>query len=63
MSGLTAVPLAIGGGDLLWYAIVFFVLAIVAAIFGMRGIAGLSMSVAKILIVVFLVLAIITLLL
>lgn len=63
MTDLAAPVLAIGEGSFLWFAIVFFVLAIVAATFGMRGVAGLSMDVAKILVVVFLVLAILSLLL
>ena len=63
MSGLAAAPLALGDGGFLWYAVVFFVLAIVAAVFGMRGVAGLSMDIAKILVVVFLVLAVVSLLL
>ncbi|WP_435349732.1 DUF1328 domain-containing protein [Haloarchaeobius sp. HRN-SO-5] len=56
------VPLQFGG-NLLSLAIVFFVLALVAAVFGSRGIAGLSMEIARILVLVFLVLAIISLLL
>lgn len=50
-------------GDFLWLAIVFFVLAIIAAGVGARGMAGLSMEVARIFIVIFLILAIISLLL
>ncbi|CQR50969.1 MULTISPECIES: DUF1328 domain-containing protein [Haloferax] len=56
-------PLQAGGGGLLYYGIVFFVLAIVAGLAGFRGVAGLSMKVARILVVVFLVLAIVTFLL
>lgn len=41
-------------------AIVFFVLAIVAVVFGLTGVAGLSMGIAKILLFVFLALAILT---
>ncbi|OFZ17700.1 MAG: DUF1328 domain-containing protein [Bdellovibrionales bacterium RBG_16_40_8] len=41
-------------------AIAFFVLALVAFIFGATGIAGLSMEIAKILLVVFVVLALIS---
>ncbi|KUK61267.1 DUF1328 domain-containing protein [Methanoculleus sp.] len=44
-------------------AILFFVLALVFAIFGARGIAGMSMSIAKWLVIIFIVLAIISLLL
>ncbi|SFR42121.1 DUF1328 domain-containing protein [Halogeometricum limi] len=53
-----AVPLQ--GGGLLPLAIAFIVLAIVAGLAGFRGVAGLSMSAARLLIVVFLVLAILT---
>lgn len=53
----------IPGGDFAYLAIVFFVLAIVAALVGFQGVAGVSMEVAKILIFVFVVLAIVSLLL
>ena len=52
-------PALLQGGDLLWLAIVFFVLAIVAGLAGFRGIAGLTMEIARILVLVFLVLAVI----
>jgi uncharacterized membrane protein YtjA (UPF0391 family) len=52
-----AVPLQFGG--LLWWAVVFFILALVAYVLGARGIAGLSMEIAQILALLFLVLAII----
>ncbi len=48
---------------LLGLAILFFVLAIIFALIGARGIAGISMSVAKWLVIIFIVLAIISLLL
>lgn len=41
----------------------FFVIAVVAAVLGARGIAGLSMTIAKWLVVVFLVLAAVSVLL
>jgi len=63
VTGVTTVPLQIAGGGFLWLAVVFFVLALVAAVVGMRGVAGLSMSVARILVFVFLVLAVVSLLL
>ena len=56
-----SVPLQFGG-DLLSLAILFFVLAIVSAVLGARGVAGLSMRVAKWLIIAFLVLAVVSLL-
>lgn len=41
-------------------AVLFFVLAIVAAIFGATGVAGVSMSAAKWLVIVFIVLAVLS---
>ncbi len=54
-------PLQTFGGDFLYLAILFFILAIVAAIFGSRGVAGLSMSIAKWFVIIFVVLAILAL--
>lgn len=56
------VPLQFSGG-FLQYAIVFFVLAIIAAAVGARGVAGISMEIARIFVLIFLVLAIVSLLL
>ncbi|WP_440948436.1 DUF1328 domain-containing protein [Methanosarcina sp. T3] len=42
-------------------AIVFLILALVAYILGARGIAGLSMNIAKWLVIIFIILAIISL--
>jgi len=50
-------------GDFLEYAVLFAVLAIVAALAGARGVAGLSMTIAKWLIIAFVVLALVSLLL
>jgi uncharacterized membrane protein YtjA (UPF0391 family) len=50
-------------GDFLSLAIVFFVLALLAALVGARGVAGISMAIAKWLVIIFIVLAIISLLL
>lgn len=50
-------------GDFLSLAILFVVLAIVAAVLGARGIAGLSMTIAKWLVILFVALAIVSLLL
>ena len=50
-------------GDFLYFAVVFFVLAIIAAALGARGIAGVTMTVAKWFVLIFLVLAIVSLLL
>ena len=51
------------GGDLLWLAIVFFVLTIVAAVLGSGRVAWLSMDIAKWFVIIFIVLGIIALLL
>lgn len=50
-------------GDFLELAVLFFIIAIVAAVLGARGVAGLSMTVAKWLVIIFLVLAVISILL
>jgi uncharacterized membrane protein YtjA (UPF0391 family) len=50
-------------GEFLSWAIAFFVLAIIAWAVGARGIAGLSMEIARILVIVFFILAIIALIL
>ena len=48
--------------DLLYLAVLFFVVALILAILGIRG-AGISMEIAKWLIILFVVLAILSLLL
>lgn len=60
---VTNLALQLGSGGFLEWAIAFFVLAIIAAALGMGEIAGLSMDIAKILVVIFLVLAVVALLL
>ena len=50
-------------GDFLELAVLFFVIAVVAAVLGARGVAGVSMTVAKWLVIVFLALAVISALL
>lgn len=50
-------------GDFLQIALVFFVLAIIAALVGARGVAGISMQIAKWFVIIFIVLAIISLVL
>ncbi|AEH36341.1 UPF0391 membrane protein ytjA [Halopiger xanaduensis SH-6] len=57
-----AMPLQ-GGGGFLYWAIVFFVLAIIAAAVGARGVAGVSMEIARIFVLIFIILAIVALLL
>lgn len=49
--------------SLLSLAIFFFILAIIAAVLGARGVAGLSMNIAKWLVIIFVILAIISLIL
>lgn len=44
---------------LVWWALVFFIVAIVAYLLGARGVAGMSASVGRTLLFVFLVLAIV----
>jgi len=55
----TAGLLAQGVPNLLWLAIVFFIIAIVAYVLGARGVAGMSAGIGRTLLFVFLVLAII----
>jgi uncharacterized membrane protein YtjA (UPF0391 family) len=59
----TEVDAMVFSGDFLWWAVAFFVFAIVAAAVGARGIAGVSMDVARIFVIIFLILAIISLIL
>ena len=60
-TGIAAVPLQAGG--FVELAIVFFVLAILSAVVGLRGVAGISMQIAKLFILLFLVLFVVSLLL
>lgn len=52
-----------GGGGYLEFAVLFLVLAFVAALLGARGIAGVSITIAKWLVIIFIVLAIVSFLL
>ena len=45
---------------MLHYAIVFFVIALIAAVFGFGGIAASAVGIAKILFFVFVILAVLT---
>lgn len=47
-------------GDLIGLAILFLVLALVSGVLGATGVAGLSMNIAKWLIIIFVVLAVVT---
>jgi uncharacterized membrane protein YtjA (UPF0391 family) len=51
------------GGDLIELAILFLILAVVAALLGAREVAGFSMDIAKWLVIIFIILAIATFLL
>ena len=53
------VPLQFGDG-FIGLAVLFLILALVAAVLGARGVAGLSMEIAKWLIIIFVVLALVT---
>lgn len=48
---------------MLYYAVVFFIIALIAALFGFGGIAASAAGIAKILFVVFLIVALVTFLL
>jgi uncharacterized membrane protein YtjA (UPF0391 family) len=48
--------------DLLYLAVVFFVIALILGVLGIRG-AGISMEIAKWLIIVFIILAVLSLIL
>jgi uncharacterized membrane protein YtjA (UPF0391 family) len=50
-------------GEFLEWAVVFFVIAIIAAVLGARGVAGVTMTVAKWFVIIFLVLAVVSILL
>lgn len=56
-------PLQFFTGEFLYYGVAFFVLAIIAGVVGLRGVAGISMEIARIFVLIFIVLAIITLIL
>lgn len=52
--------LQLGGGQFASLAVVFVILAIASYVVGARGIAGLTMRIAYILIIIFIVLAILS---
>jgi uncharacterized membrane protein YtjA (UPF0391 family) len=58
---LRAAVSIICGGAMLHWAAVFFVIALIAALFGFGGIAAGAASIAKVLFVLFIVLAIVAL--
>jgi uncharacterized membrane protein YtjA (UPF0391 family) len=61
MPGNSAQAHQFGGLVMLYWAAVFFVIALLAAVFGFGGIAASAAGVAKILFFVFLVLAVVSL--
>lgn len=63
MSMLDLIVLQAFSGEFLELAIIFFILAIVAGLAGAGGVAGLSMTIAKWLVIIFIVLAVISLVL
>ena len=52
-------PLQLGGG-FIELAVLFLILAVVAGVLGARGVAGLSMEIAKWFVIIFIALAIIS---
>lgn len=62
LEGAAIVPLQFGG-DLIGLAILFLILALVAAVLGAGGVAGVSMNIAKWLVIIFVVLAVVSFLL
>lgn len=63
LQSISQLPILQISGDFLWLGIVFFVLAIIAAALGAQGVAGVTMTVAKWFVLIFLVLAILSILL
>jgi uncharacterized membrane protein YtjA (UPF0391 family) len=55
-------PVLQAGGGFIGLAVAFLVLAVVAYVVGARGVAGLSMEIARILVIIFIVLFIASLL-
>jgi uncharacterized membrane protein YtjA (UPF0391 family) len=51
-----------GGGTMLRYAVIFFIIAIIAAVFGFGGIAAGATEIAKVLFFIFVVIFLVTLL-
>jgi uncharacterized membrane protein YtjA (UPF0391 family) len=60
-SGLSGATSDLLGGSMLRWALIFFVVALIAAVFGFLGIAAAAAGIAKILFFIFLVLFLISL--
>lgn len=58
---LQQVPLQ--SGNFIEFAILFFILALVAAALGASGVAGISMTIAKWFVIIFIVLAVVSIVL
>jgi uncharacterized membrane protein YtjA (UPF0391 family) len=56
-----ALPNRSRGAAMLYYALIFFVVALVAALFGFGGIAAGAVEIAKILFFIFLILTVVSL--
>jgi uncharacterized membrane protein YtjA (UPF0391 family) len=56
----TGAEVSCRSSNMLHYAVVFLVIALIAAVFGFGGIAASAVGIAKILFMVFLVLAVVT---
>ncbi|MDT3436500.1 DUF1328 domain-containing protein [Haloarcula sp. 1CSR25-25] len=59
VASVSSLPLQFGGG-FIELAVLFLILALVAAVLGARGVAGVSMDIAKWLVIIFIVLAILS---
>jgi uncharacterized membrane protein YtjA (UPF0391 family) len=59
---LTSIQQSTGGGPMLRYAVIFFIIAIIAAVFGFGGIAAGATEIAKVLFFIFVVIFLVTLL-
>lgn len=59
LAPLQIAPLQFGGG-FIGLAILFLILAVVAGLLGAQGVAGLSMGIAKWLVIIFVVLAVVS---
>jgi len=56
-------PLQLLESPFLYWAVVFVLLAVVAAVVGARNVAGVSMEIARVFVLIFVILAIVVLLL
>ena len=59
--GVACVAVEMGGTSMLYWAVVFLIIALVAAVFGFGGIASAAVGIAKVLFFIFVVIFIILL--